>query len=197
MLLCALEKYKMEIYKRVIEILDANVILCLIPILLTLKLIELFFKNRFETRKALNLIRWIIIVYTMVTFTFYLIGMIMNPDAYAFIHRATGPYAWAYWILFLSSLILPLSLFFKKLASKFWYVLLAAFCMKSGVYFERFVIITTRFHRDYLTESENAGFMDSLSFGIGLVFLQGVLLAILILGIFEIIKRKKTKHKTV
>ena len=100
----------------IIEIVDVNLIYCLIPIILILMLIELILKNPFETKKVLYLIRWTIIIYTIVTFTFYLIGMALNPNQHAFINRATGPYAWAYWIMFLSALILPLTLFHKKLA---------------------------------------------------------------------------------
>ena len=189
----------MEIYKGIVDIF----VVSLIPIILTLILVELIFKNRFETKKVLNLIRWTIICYTIITGVFYLIGMAMteNPEEYTFINRATGPYAWAYWIMFLSALILPLTLFIKKLASKFWYVLLIAFGMKSGMYFERFVIIVTSFHRDYLPQNENSELdnrnvelIDLFAFGIGMIFLQGVIITILTLGIFEITKRNKTEH---
>lgn len=187
----------MELYNRIIEIVDANLIYCMIPIILTLLLVELIFKNRFETKKALNLIRWAIIFYAIITWTVTLIGMALYPEESAFINRATGLYKIAYWIMFLSALILPFTLLIKKLASKFWYVLLVAFCMKIGVYFERFVIITTSFHRDYLTENGNAGFTELISFGIGMLILQGIIIAMLILGIFEITKRKKTGCSTV
>ncbi len=195
----------MDIYKRIIEIIDANLIYCLVPMILTLILVELFFKNRFETKKTLNLICGTIIVYTAITWTFYLIGMAMSPNEYAFINRATGPYAFAYWIMFLSALILPFTLLIKRLASKFWYVILVAFGMKIGMYFERFVIIVISFHRDYLPyngnselENRNIELIDIFSFGIGMIFLQGIIITILTLGMFEIIKRKKlrtTKHK--
>ena len=191
----------MELYKKAIELIDANLIYCLIPIILTLILVELIFKNRFETKKVLNLIRWIIIIYTIVTFTFYLVGMAINPEEYTFINRATGPYAIAFWVMFLSALILPLTLLIKKLASKFWYVLLVAFGMKIGMYFEHFVIIITSLHRDYLPENSNTELengnvelIDLFSFGIGMTFLQGAIITVLTLGIFEIIKRKKTMH---
>ncbi|WP_223033400.1 hypothetical protein [Hanstruepera marina] len=144
-------------------------------------LTEFFFKNKFETKKALNVIRWTIILYTLATYPFYLIGMILNPDEYAFIHRATGPYAWAYWLLFLSALIFPLTLLIQKLASRFWFVLFVAFIMKAGVYFERFVIITTRFHRDYLTGNGDIELTDLFTFGLGMQFLQGAIIAVLIL----------------
>lgn len=186
----------MELYERIIELIDLNLIYCLIPIILTLILVELILKNRFETKKVLNLISWTIILYTIITWTFYLIGMVTteNPEEYAFFNRATGLYAWAYWIMFLSALILPLTLLIKKLRKKFWYVLLVAFLMKSGFYFERYVIIVTSFHRDYLTENGNTEITNSVTSGIGIIFLQGILIAILALGIFEITKRKKTMH---
>lgn len=184
----------MELYQRIIDVIDVNLIFCLIPILLTLKVVELIFKNRFETRKALNVIRWTIISYTIVTFSIYLIGMVTNPDGHAFINRATGPYAVAYWIMLLGALVLPLTLLHKNLASKFWYVLFVAFGMKSGMYFERFVIITTSFYRAYQTENGHERLLESASHGIGVLFLQGILIALLTLGILEIIKRRKTRY---
>jgi hypothetical protein len=120
--------------------------------------------------------------------------MALHPKESAFINRTTGPYKIAYWIMFLSALVLPFTLLIKKLASKFWYVLLVAFCMKIGIYFERFVIISTSFHRDYQTENGNAEFTESISFGIGMLFLQGIIIAMLTLGIFEITKRRKTGY---
>jgi hypothetical protein len=77
----------MELYKRIIEIVNANLIYCLIPIILTLMLIELIFKNRFETKKVLNLIRWTIIVYTIITWTIAIVLIGMH-ESLAFINRA-------------------------------------------------------------------------------------------------------------
>lgn len=180
----------MELYKRLIEIVDANVINCLIPMILTLLFIKLIFKQRFEVKRTLNVIRWIIIIYTVITWTFYLIGMATtnNPEEYAFINRATGPYAGAYWLMFLSALILPLTLLAQKLASNFWYVLLVSFAMKSGIFFERLVIITTTFHGDYIPEDPNNHIIKVIASSTGMIFLQGVIMTILILGVFEILK---------
>ncbi|MGB0869647.1 MAG: hypothetical protein ACPGSD_08610 [Flavobacteriales bacterium] len=184
----------MNLYKRIVELFDANLIYCLIPIILSLMIIEMIYKNRFETRKTLNIIRWTIIVYTIITGILYLIETItsVKTDGHEFINRARGPYAWAYWMMFLSALILPLTLFIKKLASKFWYVLLIAFGMKIGMYLERFVIIVTSFHRDFLPSGMNYELKNVLSFRIGAAFLQGIIITILILGLFEIMKRNQT-----
>ena len=93
--------------------------------------------------------------------------------------------------MLLSALILPFSLLVKKLGTNFWYVLFVAFCMKIRNYFERFVIITTSLHRDYLPDNGNNEFTDSILYIIGMVFLQGMVIAILTLGVFEMTKRKK------
>lgn len=185
----------MDFYQRIIEIIDANLIYCLVPIILTLMITEHCFKGRFETKKALNIIRWTIIIYTIITFTVYLIGMVINRDGYAFINRATGPYAVAYWIMLCGALILPLTLFNGKLASKFWYVLLVAFGMKSGVYFERFVIILTGIHRDYGTENESFESMVPFLKWTGLLFLQGIVISIVILWILKIMNKKVTLQR--
>lgn len=187
----------MELYKRIIEIVDANLIYCLIPMILILVLVKRLFKNRFETQKALNLIRWTIIIYSIITFSFFLIEMTIYPEKSAFIHRAHGSYASVYWIIyFLGPLILPLTLFIQKLASKFWYVLIVAFGLKSGIYFERFVILTTRFHRDYLTENTNPELFDTILNGIGIIILQSIVIVLLTLGIFEFLKRIKKSNNT-
>jgi hypothetical protein len=187
----------MELYKRFIEIVDANLIYCLIPIILTLILVKLIFKDRFETKKGLNLIRWIIIVYTIASLIYYLIGIILFPEKFTFIDRATGPYKVAYWLMLFSSTVLPFSLLIKKLSKSFLYVLFVAFCMKIGIFFERFVIIVTSLHRDYPSVDKNSVWSESLTFGLTMIFLQGLIIGILILGVFEILKRKKTVHNTV
>ena len=185
----------MKLYERIIEIVDANFIHCLIPIILTLILVEFLFKKRFETKKVLNLICKFIILYSIITWTHSLIGMILYPEKFAFIQRATGPYKWAYWIMSSSALILPFTLFIKKIASNFYYVIFVAIFMKIGFYFERFVIIVTSYHRDYGEKIRNVAFIDSFTFGVIMLFIQGFIIAIISLVIFEILKQKRLQHK--
>ena len=185
----------MKPYERIIEIVDANFIHCLIPIILTLILVEFLFKKRFETKKVLNLICKFIILYSIITWTYSLIGMIFSPEKFAFIQRATGPYKWAYWIMFSSALILPFTLFIKKIASNFYYLIFVAIFMKIGFYFERFVVIVTSYHRDYGEEIRNVEFIDSFMFGVIMLFIQGIIIAVILLGIFEILKKKGLQNK--
>ena len=186
----------MELYNEIIRIIDVNIIFSLVPLLFVIILIEVFFKNRFKTKQVLNLVRWIIVSYTIVTMIQFLIRIIVFRDEYAFLNRATGPYWWAYWLMFISAAILPFTLLYKKLFSKAFYLLFIAIFMKIGMYFERFVIIVTSLHRDYASDNERFNLSNYLIIGFLMLILQGFILAIILLGIFELIERKKTVHNS-
>ena len=81
------------------------------------------------------------------------------------------------------------------MASNFYYVLLVSLFMKIGFYFERFVILLTSYQRDYGEELKNVAFMDSFLFGVLLFFIQGIIIALALLGIFEIFKMKRFQNK--
>lgn len=183
----------MNLYNRIIELVDANLIQCLVPMILTLIITDLLFKKRFKTKKVLHLICWLIISYTIFTFTFSLIGMLFYPAKFALMQRASGHYKWAYWIMFSFAIIFPLSLLLKKLSSSFYYVLFVSIFMKIGSYFERFVIIVTSFHRNYGTESVGSAFSESFLYWIILLFMQGIVIVVILLAIFEATKNLKSK----
>ena len=118
------------------RIIDINLIYCLFPMTLTLIVIKFLFRNRFKTKKTLNIIRWIIITYTIVTIIHFFFQQTINPDNFALIFRITGPYKFAYVLIFICGTLLPLSLFNKKLASKNFYLLLVTVLMKIVEHFE-------------------------------------------------------------
>lgn len=74
-------------------------------------------------------------------------------EQYAFINRATGPYAWAYWIMMSCNLIAPQVFWTKWARSTPWFIFLLSIIVNIGMWFERFVIIVTSLHRDYVTSS--------------------------------------------
>jgi hypothetical protein len=121
--------------------------------------------------------------------------MIFNHEKFAITQRATGRYAWAFWIMFLSALILPFTLLYKKIASSFYYVMFVAIFMKIGFYFERFVIIVISFHKDYGENIKKTEFTNSFTFILIVLFIQGIIIALILLGIFEIFKNKRFQNK--
>jgi molybdopterin-containing oxidoreductase family membrane subunit len=74
-------------------------------------------------------------------------------EQYAFINRATGPYWWAYWSMITCNVISPQLFWFKKIRTSVTATWILSIFVNIGMWFERFVIIVTSLHRDYLPSS--------------------------------------------
>ncbi len=74
-------------------------------------------------------------------------------EQYAFINRATGPYWWAYWSMMSCNVISPQLFWFKKLRTSIAFSWVLSIVVNIGMWFERFVIIVTSLHRDYIPSS--------------------------------------------
>jgi predicted flap endonuclease-1-like 5' DNA nuclease/Ni/Fe-hydrogenase subunit HybB-like protein len=71
-------------------------------------------------------------------------------EQYAFLNRATGPYWWAYWAMMTCNVISPQAMWFPKLRRSIAFSFFISIVVNIGMWFERFVIIATSLHRDYL-----------------------------------------------
>jgi hypothetical protein len=74
-------------------------------------------------------------------------------EYYAFYNRATGPYWWAYWSMMTCNVISPQLFWSKKLRTNIVATFILSIIVNIGMWFERFVIIVTSLHRDYLPSS--------------------------------------------
>ena len=74
-------------------------------------------------------------------------------EQYAFINRATGPYWWAYWSMMTCNVISPQLFWFKKIRTNLAATFIISIIVNIGMWFERFVIIVTSLHRDFLPSS--------------------------------------------
>jgi molybdopterin-containing oxidoreductase family membrane subunit len=87
-------------------------------------------------------------------------------EQYAFLNRATGPYWWAYFIMMSCNVISPQLLWFKKLRTSFVFTFILSIFINIGMWFERFVIVVTSLHRDYLTSSWSMYYPTKIEVGI-------------------------------
>ena len=71
-------------------------------------------------------------------------------EQYAFLNRATGPYWWAYWSMMTCNVIIPQLYWIKKIRTSFIATFILSIFVNIGMWFERFVIIVTSLHRDFL-----------------------------------------------
>jgi len=74
-------------------------------------------------------------------------------EQYAFINRAFGPYWWAYWSMMTCNVISPQLFWFKKIRTNIIATFILSIIVNIGMWFERFVIIVTSLHRDYIPSS--------------------------------------------
>lgn len=77
----------------------------------------------------------------------------VEAEQYAFINRATGPYWWAYWSMMTCNVISPQLFWFKKIRTNIAATFIISIIVNIGMWFERFVIIVTSLHRDFLPSS--------------------------------------------
>ena len=74
-------------------------------------------------------------------------------EGYAFYNRVQGPYAWAYWSMMTCNVISPQLFWIKKIRTSIVATFVLSIVVNIGMWFERFVIIVTSLHRDYVPSS--------------------------------------------
>ncbi len=65
-------------------------------------------------------------------------------------NRATGPYWWSYWALILCNVAIPQVLWFRRVRQNVPVLFVVSLIVNTGMWLERFVIVVTSLHRDFL-----------------------------------------------
>jgi molybdopterin-containing oxidoreductase family membrane subunit len=74
-------------------------------------------------------------------------------ERYMMLNRAFGPYAPAYWALIAINIVVPQALWFRRIRTNVKLLWLIALAVNVGMWLERFVIVVTSLHRDFLPSS--------------------------------------------
>lgn len=115
--------------------------------------------EQYVTIKHIEYMNIVIIVTGSIVGVAYLTELFMSYysgveyESYAFINRFSGPYAWAYWTMMTCNVVSPHLFWFKKLRTSLGFTFFMSIIVNIGMWFERFVIIVTSVHRDYLPSS--------------------------------------------
>jgi molybdopterin-containing oxidoreductase family membrane subunit len=116
--------------------------------------------------------------YIMEVFFGYYSGNIY--ERYMTQNRAFGPYAPMYWALILCNVVLPQLLWFKRIRFHMGWLFFISIVVNIGMWLERFVIIVTSLHRDFVPSSwgmysptiwDIATFVGTIGLFISLMFL--------------------------
>jgi Ni/Fe-hydrogenase subunit HybB-like protein len=74
-------------------------------------------------------------------------------ERFLVLNRALGPYWPAFWALILTNVLIPQALWFKRVRSNVVALFALSLVINTGMWLERFVIVVTSLHRDYLPSS--------------------------------------------
>ncbi|HET9743902.1 MAG TPA: NrfD/PsrC family molybdoenzyme membrane anchor subunit [Terriglobales bacterium] len=74
-------------------------------------------------------------------------------ETFQFKNRATGPLGYFYWLLITFNIVLPQSLWFRKVRSSPVVLWIVSIIVNIGMWLERFVIVVISLHRDFLPSS--------------------------------------------
>jgi len=94
-----------------------------------------------------------IVAFSYATEIFMALYSVNEYERFVFLNRAMGPYAWAFWTMVGCNVLIPQLLWFKKIRRSVVVVFILSIFINVGMWFERFVIIVTSLHRDFLPSS--------------------------------------------
>ncbi|HEX2445340.1 MAG TPA: NrfD/PsrC family molybdoenzyme membrane anchor subunit [Vicinamibacterales bacterium] len=116
--------------------------------------LEDFITNRhLENMAKITLVTGLIVVYGYAMEAFFGWYSANQYERFMILNRATGPYAWSYWALIFCNAIAPQILWIKHLRTNLLVLFIVALIVSVGMWLERFVIIVTSLHRDFLPSS--------------------------------------------
>ena len=86
-------------------------------------------------------------------------------EQYAFLNRAFGPYWWSYWIMITCNVLIPQLFWLRKIRRHIKAMFVISIFVNIGMWFERYVIIITSLHRDFLPANWGLFKMTFFDFG--------------------------------
>ena len=126
---------------------------------LIIPLRRLYGLDDFITERHLNNMAMIMLTSGLIVGYGYLMEKIMawysaNPyEMFMMDNRMGGPYASYYWALILCNIIVPQLLWVKKLRTNPLVLFVVAMFINVGMWLERFIIVVTSLHRDFMPSS--------------------------------------------
>ena len=102
-------------------------------------------------------------------------------ESFTFVNRAFGPYWWAYWTMVSCNVLIPQVFWFKKMRRHIGVMFVISLFVNIGMWFERYVIVVTSLHRDFLPVELEVLHSNLVRLGMDLRIDGRVLLALLAL----------------
>jgi Ni/Fe-hydrogenase subunit HybB-like protein len=132
----------------------AMVLTLAIPLRVMFKLQDFITMRHLENMAKVTLVTGLIVVYGYLCEAFFGWYSANEYERFMLKNRIYyGPYAWSYWVLLLCNFLVPQMLWSKRLRRNVAVLFTVAMFVNVGMWLERFVIIVTSLHRDFLPSS--------------------------------------------
>ena len=131
----------------------AMVLLLAIPLRRWYGLEDFITMRHLENMAKITLVTGLIVFYGYMSEAFFAWYSANPYEKFMLYNRTTGPYGWIYWLLIFCNGVVPQSLWSKRLRTSIPWLFFVALVVSVGMWLERFVIIVTSLHRDFLPSS--------------------------------------------
>ena len=158
----------------------AMVLTLAIPIRAVYRLEDFITMRHLNNMAKVMLVTGLIVAYGYMTEAFIAWYSADKFEGFVPLNRLTGPYWWAYAGLILCNIAAPQALWFRRVRTSALSLFAISLVVNTGMWLERFVIVVTSLHRDFLPSSwgiyiptkwDWATFTGTLGFFMFLIFL--------------------------
>lgn len=128
----------------------AMVLTLLIPVRRIFRVQHLITVSHLEAMAKIIIVTGLIVGYAYVVEYFMAFYAANLFEQAIFADRATGHYAWAFWLMVLCNALLPLLFFWKRFRTSIPWLFAISVLVNVGMWFERYVIIVGSLSHDFL-----------------------------------------------
>jgi len=128
----------------------AMVLTLAIPIRAAYALEDFITMRHLQNMAKVMLVTGLIVAYGYLTEAFIAWYSADKYEGFVPLNRLAGPYAFAYWLLIFCNVVVPQALWLKRIRINVFALFVISLIVNVGMWLERFVIIVTSLHRDYL-----------------------------------------------
>jgi Ni/Fe-hydrogenase subunit HybB-like protein len=131
----------------------AMVLTLAIPIRAIYGLEDFITMRHLQNMAKVMLVTGLIVAYGYLTEAFVAWYSADRFETFVPLNRMSGPYAVTYWSLIVCNVVIPQLLWLKRVRTSTYLLFVIAIIVNIGMWLERYVIVVTSLHRDFLTSS--------------------------------------------
>jgi molybdopterin-containing oxidoreductase family membrane subunit len=131
----------------------AMVLTLAIPIRAVYRLEDFITMRHLNNMAKVMLVTGLIVAYGYMTEAFIAWYSADKYEGFVPLNRFTGPYAFWYWSLLFCNIVVPQALWLKRVRMNIPALFVISLIVNVGMWLERFIIIVTSLHRDFLPSS--------------------------------------------